>query len=190
MTVVIGIKDKGKVYIGSDTQISAGDVKTDGIVKIWQYKNLNIILGGAGDARAVQIIQTADDLFDEALMALNAIDERYLCRIFATRVREELLTNKVIKDETVDELANSPIVLLVGINDELYQIDFNGVIIKVDESTAIGSGELVAKGVLYVTKNKKPLDRIKLSIEACSKCLRSVNSEVVVLSTQPQREGA
>ena len=58
MSLVIAIKDKNRVVLGADKQVSAGDSKEHTITKIWEVEELpGAIMGSVGSARVSQIIQ-------------------------------------------------------------------------------------------------------------------------------------
>ena len=61
MSLVIAIRDKDRIVLGADKQVSTGGSKEHTSTKIWPVAELpGAIMGGVGSARASQIIQYAN----------------------------------------------------------------------------------------------------------------------------------
>lgn len=58
MSLVIAIRDKDRIVLGADKQVSTGDSKEHTCTKIWPVADLpGAIMGSVGSIRALQIVQ-------------------------------------------------------------------------------------------------------------------------------------
>lgn len=84
MSLVIAIKDKDRIVLGADKQVSAGDSKDHTSTKIWPIEELpGAIMGGVGSARASQIIQYAS-IVDKNLIDKDISTEYVICALAPT----------------------------------------------------------------------------------------------------------
>ena len=71
MSLVVAIKDKDRVVLGADKQVSTGGTKDHTNTKIWKLEELpGAIIGSVGAARASQIIQYSQ-IIDKNLITEN-----------------------------------------------------------------------------------------------------------------------
>lgn len=189
MSVVIAIKQKDKIIIGCDTQVSSGNGYKSRLKgenqKIWHHNDLpNLVIGGVGSLRDIQLIQTNKELIDPMAILTKKIDFDYLVNNFFTSVYMALLDkNRVPLNEQGHPAAVIESVFLVAFEDKMYVVDQDGSVIEGDDYLVIGSGSSVATGVLETNKNKKAKDRIMEAIEACSENTLYVNEHVILTST-------
>ena len=189
MSVVIAIKDKNKIYLGCDTQASGGNnkinLKDASSQKVWHHNNLpDLVLGGAGSLRDIQIIQTSINLFDLTSVLLNKIDYTFLVQHFFTNVYNILAEKNRIGRDTTGNLVNIiDCEFIVAFGDKMYHIDQEGTVIEANDYLVIGSGSEVAIGVLENNKNKKPQTRIQEAIKACAENTLYVNNEMYITDT-------
>lgn len=172
MSIVIAIKKDGKVYMGADTQWSAGDSKGKGS-KIWRVTP-DIVIGSVGSLREGQIARF-NDVLDASDIVNNKIDMRYLVNHFKNNLLD--LIKKVDKPDA-KELENN---YLVGVKDKVYYVFWDGSVISLDEMgrdfLAIGSGEDHANAILNSNGHKEPEERIKEAIKTAETFTRSVNDD-------------
>ena len=103
MSVVIAIKQKNGIYVGCDTQITVGNNKyamKGESQKVWHYNNLpDVVMGGSGSLRDIQILQTSTELLDLTHILLGEVNYNYLVQNFFTREYEILMQkNRIPRD--------------------------------------------------------------------------------------------
>ena len=188
MSVVIAIKHKNKIYIGCDTQVSTtlGDKSSlaGECQKVWHYEDLpDLVMGGVGSLRDLQIIQTSHDIFQPLEILLNKINYSYLVQNFFTNVYNTLKRFDRVAEKGIEELPSVADSWIVAFKDKMYKIDGEGSVLESDDYLVIGSGEAIATGVLESNKGKKPQDRITQAIKACADKTLYVNNSIYITST-------
>ena len=193
MSVVIAIKDKDKVYVGCDTQVTVGGNKhvlKGESQKVWHYNNLpDVVMGGSGSLRDIQILQTTPDLLDLTHILLGEVKYEYLVQHFFTREYEVLMQkNRIMRDAlgNYENIVNCHLIL--AFEDKMFAIDGEGCVIEGDDYLVIGSGSDIATGILETNKSKKPEIRIKEAIEACADNTIYVNNTIYITSTEIEKE--
>lgn len=162
MTVIVGLVQNGKVYMGGDSAATAG-YATDLSKTPKVIQKENILIGCCGSIRMKNLLQYS---FMPPKVMVNEDPMDYMINRF---IKE---TRKVFKEggylETKDG-ADKGGFFLVGFNGRLFAIesDFN-VFESQREYIATGCGYAVANGALYATRNveMKPEDRVRLALEA------------------------
>lgn len=163
MTCIVGLEHKGKVYIGGDSAGVAGyniTIRADQKV----FSNGPTLMGFTSSFRMGQLLQ-----YDLKIPKhkKSQTDMEYLVVSFVTEVRECFKNGGVLEKHNNVESCG---IWLLGYNSKLYEISSD---FQVGRSTngyqATGSGQHVALGSLYATKEMKlPVQRILLALEAAS----------------------
>ena len=163
MTCIVGLVDKGNVYIGGDSAGVAGlsiSIRNDEKV----FVNGPFIMGFTTSFRMGQLLQYKLTIPKQTT---NQSDMEYMVTDFIDSVRRCFAENGFGKlpDKDHHEGGN----FLVGYNGKLYNIDHDFQVgVPSLQYDAVGCGEDIAKGSLYSTKGKEPTARIKLALEAAS----------------------
>ncbi len=160
MSVVIGIKHQGKVYLGADSQMSQGGLKLTHLnpnnYKIWKVLGKSgAYLGTAGDVRDACIIRTMEGLIGD-----NAqITYPYVVRHVVPKIIDELKKFNYIrnKDGYFDNMEST---YLLATKDSLFQICTDGCVVEIEDGAAIGSGRETALGSLNTTFDEEPYARL------------------------------
>lgn len=155
MTCIVGLKHKGKVYMGADSLSSTGG----GCKHISKYKKVfkkgEMVIGFTSSWRMGQLLQyTLKVPYHKPGKAIHT----YMVTDFVKSVKE------CFREGGYDSG-----VFLVGYRSQLFKIygDFQ-VDISADDYSACGCGDDWAAGSLYSTKNLDPRKRIKTALEAAS----------------------
>jgi ATP-dependent protease HslVU (ClpYQ) peptidase subunit len=158
MTCIVGLVEKGTVYIGGDSAGVAGlNVTIRGDEKVFQ--NGPFIMGFTTSFRMGQLLRYK---FDPPKQTVNADDMKYLVTDFIDACRKCFLDNGFGNASTGGTF-------LVGYRGNLYSIDNDFQVgIPTVGYDAVGCGEHLAKGALFASKGKKPEERIKLALEAAA----------------------
>lgn len=188
MSLVIAIKDKDRIVLGADRQVSVGGTKDHTTTKIWKVESLpGAIMGSVGSARASQIIQYTD-VIDKNLIKKDVTTEYIIC-VLAPIIAATLKTSGVIVEAPEGGVCNlMPNSFIFAYKDRAWMIWNDLSVSEIDEYLAIGSGAEVARGALFATKDKNPFDRIVTSINAAATATLFVDDGIDLLVTVPLEE--
>jgi len=92
MSVVVAIKENGKIYMGSDSQTTRGSskntLKCQNNYKIWKIKNTNhCLMGHTGVCRNSNVIRLIDDFVETN----EEIDFELVVKKIVPRIVDELM---------------------------------------------------------------------------------------------------
>ena len=182
MSLVIAIRDKDRIVLGADKQVSTGGSKEHTSTKIWPVAELpGAIMGGVGSARASQIIQYA--IIDKNLIDKD-IDTDFIICSLAPTIAAGLKANGInieVKDDDVCTML--PNAFIFAYKDRAWMIWNDLSVSELEEYFAIGSGSDVAKGALFATKKQNPFERIVTAIDAASESTLFVDNGIDLLVT-------
>ena len=183
MSLVIAIKDKDRIVLGADKQVSTGGSKEHTSTKIWPVAELpGAIMGGVGSARASQIIQYTN-IIDKNLIDKD-IDTDFIICSLAPTIAAGLKANGInieVKDDDVCTML--PNAFIFAYKDRAWMIWNDLSVSELEEYFAIGSGSDVAKGALFATKKQNPFERIVTAIDAASESTLFVDNGIDLLVT-------
>lgn len=160
MTVIIGLVEKGKVYMAGDSAGVAGlDITIRDDVKV--FKRHEFIIGGCGSFRMIQILRFR---FDPPKQVMGQSDYEYMVTDFIDGCR------KCFSDNGFgDKDATKGGKFLVGYKGVLYSIDCDHQVGVVNtQYDACGCGDAYAKGALFASVGKPPKERLKMALEAAA----------------------
>ena len=116
MSLVIAIKDKDRIVLGADKQVSSGDSKDHTSTKIWQVDELpGAIMGSVGSARASQIIQYSN-IIDKNLLSNEISTDFIICPVaptIAAGLKQNGINIDAKDDGICDMMPNSFIVTAI-----------------------------------------------------------------------------
>ena len=183
MSLVIAIKDKDRIVLGADKQVSTGDSKDHTSTKIWAVAELpGAIMGGVGSARASQIIQYSN-IIDKNMFDGEISTDFIICSLAPT-IAGGLKQNGInldTKEESVCEMMPNSFIFAYKNRAWLIWNDLS--VTELDSYLAIGSGADVAKGALFATKDKNPFERIVTAIDAAAESTLFVDDGIDLLAT-------
>lgn len=193
MSTVVAIKDNDKVWIGCDSQVTYGWTKsntTENTNKIWRMEhNKNVIIGGVGDLRDLNIISTATELIEEHILLKGTLDFRYIVRRVVPVIFKELESFGRLKIK--DNMQSMYSEYIISYKDKLYKISSDGAVEDNKEILAIGSGYITALGAYEAIKHntnlsveEKLIARLKAS---CEQDLH-VNYPIIITNTLEEKE--
>ena len=190
MTIIIGIKDKKNTYLATDSQWTKGQIKgkcdkifvkelkvidSDG-----QIKNIEkIYFAETGDLVNGEWVKYVFDLPDKLD---TETDIEYLINSLCYNLRKNMLNTGLI--EEINSKVKTNIWFTIVYNKKIYQINNRcGLFIPKEDYVVDGSGEEIALGSLYTTKNSKLTvkERIKLAVESCDYHSIYVDGEVNIV---------
>jgi ATP-dependent protease HslVU (ClpYQ) peptidase subunit len=163
MTCIVGTVEDGKVFIGGDSAGVGGyslTVRADRKV----FKNGDFVLGFTSSFRMGQLLHHA---FTPPKRHPDTDIDKFMVTDFVNGVRDCLKTGGYAERSNEVETGG---IFLVGYAGRLFRIDSD---YQVGESAdgydAAGCGEDIARGALYANPSGKPLDRLKIALEAAER---------------------
>ena len=188
MSLVIGIKDKDRIVLGADKQVSTGDSKEHTSTKIWPVSELpGAIMGSVGSARASQIIQYSN-IIDKNMFDGEISTDFIICSLAPT-IAGGLKQNGINLDTKEDAVCEMmPNSFIFAYKDRAWLIWNDLSVTELDSYLAIGSGSDVAKGALFATKNKNPFERIVTAIDAAAESTLFVDDGIDLLATAAHKD--
>ena len=183
MSLVVAIKNKNRVVLGADKQVSTGDTKNHTNTKIWSLADLDgAIMGSVGSARASQIIQYSN-IIDKNNLAAEPTTDFVVCSLVPT-IAQTLKSNGIVVEPGEGGLCDlMPNAFIFAYKDNAWMIWNDLSVSEIDEYFAIGSGSDVASGALYATKEKNPFERIVTAIDAAAESTLFVDNGIDLLVT-------
>jgi ATP-dependent protease HslVU (ClpYQ) peptidase subunit len=179
MTCIVGLVDKGKVYMGGDSLSTAGSHIVHLHPKIFKIGS-EFIIGTSGSVRTAQLLE-----FSFLPPAHNTGDanDRYMASTFANSLRDCLKNNDVTWKKEGEEQATN-LYFLVGYRKQLFKVWSNFTIsFPHNDYEACGSGCDYALGALSVLpKNLPAKKKILLALEAAEKWNTGVRRPFTILS--------
>ena len=168
MTCIVGLIDNGKVYIGADSQATAGYVKHTlpaGAAKV--FKLGDMLIGCCGDVRGANILRYRftppahhpPDMDDATFIATTVVDAMRACF-------KDAGASKI--ENSVEETGGS--LFVIGYHNRLFRIGGDWSVFETAEPYMVtGSGQEFALGALYAGTGKTPKARIEKALEAAEK---------------------
>ena len=187
MSVVVAIKENGKIMMGADSQCTKGGTRRSlsnpNNYKIWKVLDSeNCLLGHVGLVREANVIRVARDLVPEMAQLKDKVDFSFVVKRLVPTMFEELEEYRVIKKgDNPPEFDSS---FLFAYKDKLFYISGNGTVIEIDDYCAIGSGECEAIGSLLSTEGEPCEERIKKAIKASAANDIYVDYPIVITDTE------
>ena len=183
MSLVIAIKDKDRIVLGADKQVSTGDSKDHTITKIWPVSELpGAIMGGVGSARASQIIQYANIIDKNSIQ--QEIGTNFIICSLAPTIAAGLKANGFNIDAKEDGVCEMmPNAFIFAYKDKAWMIWNDLSVTEIGDYLAIGSGSDVARGALFATKKHNPFERIVTAIDAAAESTLFVDDGIDLLAT-------
>lgn len=180
MTCIIGLVDKGDVYIGGDSAGVAGlslSIRKDEKV----FGNGPFILGFTSSFRMGQLLRYK---FSPPAQTVHQDDMEYMVTSFVDACRSCFSQNGFgDKDATWGGK------FLVGYKGFLYTIDSDYQVGKLHIAfDALGCGADIALGALYATENLDPEKRITLALQAASTFSAGVAPPFTILKLESEEK--
>lgn len=187
MTAIVGVKHKGRVWLGCDSQMTYND-NSDKIsavkgAKLFQTKHL--LIAGCGSPRALQILKNdlCPPVYDE-----GDDYEAYMYSL-SNLFRDILRSQDFVRASK--GIVTSEASFLVAWSDRLFGVSGDGSFAYIEtlsEYAAEGSGRSIALGSLYTTQGlDNPKKRIITALEAAAAHQSYVGPPFQILATEKKR---
>lgn len=190
MSVVVAIKEKGKVFIGADSQVTRGTtrstLKNSNNYKIWKVRGVeNCLMAHVGNVRDANIVRLMDDLVTDYNVYKGHIDFEFVVKSVVPDIIHELKKYGYVKDSEYFDSLDSRFIF--AYKDQLYVINTDGCVLEIDDCIAIGSGENEAIGSCLSTCGQSPEVRIVKAIKASAASDIYVDYPILITDTVSTR---
>lgn len=180
MTCIVGVVDRGAVYIGGDSAgVSGYDITIRADKKV--FRNGEFLIGFTSSFRMGQILEhsfTPPPLPEEPEKLF-----RCMARDFADALREAFRDKGFASKSSGQESGG---VFLVGVRGRLFRVDNDYHIGEAaDGFDAVGCGEAYAKGSLFSNAYLRPDERIREALQAAAHFSAGVRAPFTVLANPP-----
>ena len=177
MSVIVAIKENDIVYMGADTQSTAGDylyrIKSPIEYKIQRLEN-GMLVGLCGSKSVAQQLVAQSDVF--TLDENGTLSRGHIVRNIIPTIK------KIVGQRSEEFDANSSVLLVY--KDKIYQINSDGDLIKHTEYVSIGSGLTYTYYTLFDRKDLPVRERMIMALNASSKRVDSVSAPYTLIDTQ------
>ena len=189
MTCIVGIVDKGVVYVGGD---SAGvDMNDLSIIvradeKVFITDPPEFVMGFCGSFRVGQLLRYALITPEQSI---KKDDMSYMVTDFVDAVRTVQRDKGSLHRE--NDIENLEAGFIVGYKSKLYVIEADFQVLQpVNNYVAIGTGAHIALGAMYATKDSrlKPEERVRIALEAAVEYSAGVRPPFNIVKLEPQEE--
>ena len=187
MSVVVAIKENGKIYIGADSQVTKGGTRTtlknENNYKVWRvYGAPHCLMAHVGNLRDANVVRLMRDLVTDYNIFREHISFDFVVKKVVPDIVSELTHYNYLKDgEKTDYLDSA---FLFAFKDQLWMINNDKSVIEVDDYVAIGSGADQAVGSLLSTEGQSPKERIVKAIKSSAAADIYVDYPIILTDTE------
>lgn len=148
MSIIIGVKYKDGVLLGSDTQATnRGHIAEEIETKIYQSKYSTTAIGCVGSCRDNNLIETQEEWIDyKDILDKVDINKKYVISNIITKLFNLLRNNHRLNSEKGLEFSESDFIFATS--EKLFGIYTDGSVLEEDKYVAIGCGEELVRGLL------------------------------------------
>ena len=188
MSVVVAIKEEGRIYIGADSQVTKGGTRTTlknpNNYKVWKVKDVdNCLMAHVGNVRDGNVVRLMRDVIDEYDEFHNRVDYEFVVKYLVSDIIKTLKNAHFIKsnDEYIDFIDSS---FLFAYQDKLFMINSDLSVLEIEDYVAIGSGAQEAIGSLLSTEGQNPKKRIVKAIKSSAASDIYVDYPIILTDTK------
>lgn len=177
MTCIVGLVEKGRVYIGGDSA-GVGDYSLTIRADKKVFKINKFVFGFTSSFRMGQLLQYT---FNPPKYYTDNDIMKYMVTDFVNGIRKCFKDGGFAKKSNEVESAGT---FLVGFNNRLFCIEDNYEVNEsVDGYNTCGCGYQIANGSLFTSKNKLPKERIITALKAAENHCSGVRGPFSIVST-------
>lgn len=180
MTCIVGLLDKGNVYIGGDSAGVAGwnmQIRADEKV----FRNGDFIFGFTSSFRMGQLLRYS---FTPPKHDKDIETYKYMVSVFVEAIRSCLKQGGYAVINNNEELGGT---FLVGYNGRIFGVDSD---FQVSEQTcgydAVGCGGAIAIGSIYSTSGMPPEERVLQALKASEQFNAGVRGPFRIVKLEQQ----
>ena len=178
MSVIVALKENETIYMGADTQITAGNKKENGLnessFKISKLDN-DILVGFCGNLSQKQKILSVKNLF--CLDKNNELSKRHIVQSIIPKLIE-------IVSSSENKECSLLVSILLAHKNNLFKITPSFDVIKINEYSKAGAGLLFIDYPIQNGIDFSPEKRLLNAMQASAKRTESVSGPYVLIDTR------
>lgn len=185
MSVVVAVRDEDKIWLATDSQVTAGWTKSlllsQHSFKIFKGRN-KVNIGGVGSLRDLNIISTSDvDFISENDILKNNVNFKNMVRETVPKFFAELQKfNRVYSDHGMLFMESS---FIIAHGDSCYAISSDGCVQELYDMFAIGSGAEMAESAYTILRDVELSPKDKAIRAVMSSCERDIFVDYPIVIT-------
>ena len=187
MSVVVAVKGEGKIFIGTDSQVTKGGTRTTlknpNNYKVWKVAGCDqCLMAHVGNVRDANVVRLMNNIIDDYDEYRDRVDYRFVVKYVVPEIINALKEAHFLKlsDNYLDYMESS---FLFAYKDKLFLINSDGCVIEIDDYVAIGSGAQEAIGSLLSTEGQNIQRRIVKAIKASAASDIYVDYPIILTDT-------
>lgn len=178
MSLIVAVKDGGRVYMGADTQTTSGKLicrpkMQDGTFKIAIMPN-GVLLGHAGQFRCSQRLSLKTEWFEN--LPQDGITKRFLVKEIIPKFKDELKSINALDNGSAN------CTHLVVWRDRIFVIESDFSVLAVDNFVAIGSPDWAYPALMEEGKTVR--EKIIKALDVASKYMTTISPPYVLIDSQ------
>lgn len=183
MSVIVALKYKGKIYMGSDSMALRSSaihyLTNENNRRIFKINGIsNTLMALDGPVNESNVLSNSSLIKDNKELNFEYIVNNLVRDIFDLFDERNLL----IKDEDGIRIYSD---IILAHKDHLYEIFNDGSVIESDDFLAIGNGKDSALGSLFTTRfNDNPKERIIMAIKASIRDKSCSKYPIMIIDTE------
>ncbi len=185
MSVVVAVRDEDKIWLATDSQVTAGWTKSlllsQHSFKIFKGRN-NVNIGGVGALRDLNIISTSDvDFISENDILKNNVNFKNMVRETVPKIFAELQKfNRIYQEHGMLYMESS---FIIAHGDSCYSITSDGCVQELYDMFAIGSGAEMAESAYTILRDVELSPKDKAIRAVMSSCERDIFVDYPIVIT-------
>lgn len=193
MSVVIAIKEKDRIYMGCDSQVTVGlgkrTLKSVNNFKIWNVDGFqNCLMGGVGNFRDLCFIRSTPEIVPMSCLYENNLTYPTVVTQVVPAIWQSLVAYGLYDEKPLiikDGQGGLSTQFLLACGESLYNIGADGTVEEIEDYIAIGSGEDLAMGSLKTTEGLgiSPEERISIAIDVAARGNAYVSNPIIIANT-------
>lgn len=193
MTIIIGFKHQGDVWLGADSFLGTDSylyhVKEPKIFRAHVLNGGPMLIGASGGSRAGFLVRSM--LLPEHSEGVDT--HTYIAEFFVNALRERYEKAGYLKTDNGTE--ENEAILMIGYQGGLFVVWYNFQVDEYDEDyAAIGSGMDIALGALWVIKeyffDESAMVRMRFALQACEHHNPYVRRPFTIMKVEEPKEHA
>ena len=181
MSVIIAVKENGTIYMGADTQTTAGYRKSTMLnemgFKVSKLDN-GILVGFCGRVASKQTIMSMQDMF--TLDEQGKLTKRHIVKEIVPKLIDSM------GEIGGDEMGELEVTILLVYKDQMYKITSALDVIHLNEIGCLGAGKNYTYYALMKMKNLPLRERMLQALIHSAKHCESVCGPYVFIDTEKQ----
>lgn len=161
MSVIVGFKRDGKIWMAGDSRVSMGthvEKLADSTSKIWTENDM-MIVGGVGLLSELQLMRYGHFIPQEEIL-LDNVDAEYLYSLYSYYGKAYLDHFGITLDTNTGYQSIIASSFMFGVNNHLMVLGNDGSVAEYDDFAVIGCADDLVRGYIMGHKDEKDVEKL------------------------------